>query len=56
MSDYLNQTSRTEQEAMADIRKDQAKKLKAITDRVINLCKAMKQNDNSQFPLARSRK
>lgn len=41
MSEYLDQTPRTEEEALADIRKDQAKILLAIAWRMIKLTEEM---------------
>lgn len=43
MSEYLNRPARTEEEALADIRKTQAKALLAVTNTVIRLTKQMKE-------------
>lgn len=46
MSEYLDQTPRTEEEALADIRKNQAKLLLALTNKVINLCRQLQTDLN----------
>ncbi len=41
MSEYLDQYIRTKEEALADIRRSQAKQFAALTDRMVKLCEQM---------------